>query len=212
MEERVITIVDSATNTKYQVTTSATTFGELKVDAAAAGVNYEGKDWLEGITKTTPVNDSDLLPTDVNWRGTTTNNLVYMLTNTNKKIKSGANLFTRAEVIQAIKANHLEYAVKTKFGKNYTNCSTDDLRSVINAPSPSTRTAPASVPASPATPSDSDRSLKAIIIRHLLALKEELPADIVKQVFEGNTAASKSTLPKTTNVEFSDDDIDAMFD
>ena len=56
-----------------------------------AGINYEGKDWLEGITKTSPVGDDSLLPTNVNYKGTVTNNLVYMLTNTNKRIRSGVN-------------------------------------------------------------------------------------------------------------------------
>lgn len=89
METRKIIIVDSSSNQKVVVNTDATTFGELKRAARAAGISYEGKDWLEGITKTSPVGDDSLLPTNVNYKGTTTNNLVYMLTNTNKRIRSG---------------------------------------------------------------------------------------------------------------------------
>lgn len=89
METRKIMIVDSSANRKVVINTDATTFGELKRAARAAGVNFEGKDWLEGITKTSPMADESLLPTNVNFKGTTTNNLVYMLTNTNKKIRSG---------------------------------------------------------------------------------------------------------------------------
>ena len=89
MEQRKIIIVDSSSNRKVTVTTDATSFGELKRAARAAGISYEGKDWLEGITKTSPVGDDSLLPTNVNYKGTTTNNLVYMLTNTNKRIRSG---------------------------------------------------------------------------------------------------------------------------
>ena len=89
MENRKIIIVDSSSNQKVVVDTDAETFGELKRAARNAGINYEGKDWLEGITKTSPVGDDSLLPTNVNYKGTVTNNLVYMLTNTNKRIRSG---------------------------------------------------------------------------------------------------------------------------
>ena len=91
MENRKIIIVDSSSNQKVVVNTDAETFGELKKAARAAGINYEGKDWLEGITKTSPVGDDSLLPTNVNYKGTVTNNLVYMLTNTNKRIRSGVD-------------------------------------------------------------------------------------------------------------------------
>lgn len=89
MEQRKIIIVDSSSNKKVVINTAATTFGELKTAARAAGINYEGKDWLEGITKTSPVSDDSQLPVNVNYKGQLTNNLVYMLTNTNKRIKSG---------------------------------------------------------------------------------------------------------------------------
>ena len=92
MENRKIIIVDSSSNQKVVVNTDAETFGELKRAARNAGINYEGKDWLEGITKTSPVGDDSLLPTNVNYKGTVTNNLVYMLTNTNKRIRSGVEI------------------------------------------------------------------------------------------------------------------------
>lgn len=89
MEKRKIVIVDSSANAKCELITDATTFGELKRAARIAGIHYEGKDWLEGITKTVPMTDETLLPTNVSYNGVVTNNLVYMLTNTNKKISLG---------------------------------------------------------------------------------------------------------------------------
>ena len=47
MEARTIWVLDRATNTHVKIITDATTFGELKQAAKAAGVNYEGKDWRE---------------------------------------------------------------------------------------------------------------------------------------------------------------------
>ena len=96
MENRKIIIVDSSSNKKVVVNTDAETFGELKRAARNAGINYEGKDWLEGITKTSPVGDDSLLPTNVNYKGTVTNNLVYMLTNTNKRIRSGVDILVES--------------------------------------------------------------------------------------------------------------------
>lgn len=96
MENRKIIIVDSSSNQKVVINTDAETFGELKKAARNAGINYEGKDWLEGITKTSPVGDDSLLPVNVNYKGTCTNNLVYMLTNTNKRIRSGIDSIVKS--------------------------------------------------------------------------------------------------------------------
>ena len=129
MEQRKIIIVDSSSNRKVTVNTDATNFGELKRAARAAGINYEGKDWLEGLTKTSPVSDDSLLPVNVNYKGTVTNNLVYMLTNTNKRIKSGMN---RQEAYAEIKKLGLADGVKKKFGRNFTQVGTNDLIDFIN--------------------------------------------------------------------------------
>ena len=124
MEQRKIIIVDSSSNRKVTVSTDATTFGELKAAARAAGINYEGKDWLEGLTKTSPVSDESLLPVNVPYKGVVTNNLVYMLTNTNKRIRSGMN---RKEAYIEIKKMNLADAVKRKFGRNFTQVGTSNL-------------------------------------------------------------------------------------
>lgn len=130
MESRKIIIVDSATGGKFEILTDATTFGELQSAARAAGINYAGKDWLEGLTKTVPTSEDSLLPTNVNYRGTTTNNLVYMLTNTNKQIKSG---MTRSELYDAFKANPAWKAeFQTANGRNFTNAASTMLEEFIN--------------------------------------------------------------------------------
>lgn len=134
MEQRKIIIVDSSTNRKVTVNTDATSFGELKRAARAAGINYEGKDWLEGLTKTSPVSDDSLLPVNVNYKGTITNNLVYMLTNTNKRIKSGN--MTRLEAYSEIKRLGLQDSVKRVFGRNFTQVGTEALINFISQNTP----------------------------------------------------------------------------
>lgn len=125
MEQRQIIIVDSSANKKVVVNTDATNFGELKRAAKAAGINYEGKDWLEGLTKTSPMSDDSLLPVNVPYQGNVTNNLVYMLTNTNKRIKSGS--MSRQEAYAEIKKLGLAEGIKKKFGRNFTQVGTNDL-------------------------------------------------------------------------------------
>lgn len=138
MEPRKITVLDSATQQKVEIMTDASTFGQLKAAIEAHGISTNGKDFLEGITKTQPTSDDSQLPTNVNFRGTTTNNLVYMMTNTNKKISSGVD---RKELYAAVKEYNLVDVVKNKYGRNYTQVSNDALAEVVAAHTESLKSA-----------------------------------------------------------------------
>lgn len=131
MEPREILVVNTKTQSKKTITSSATTLAELKADLRAAGVDYSDMTFYEGISKTEIKTDDSQLPHDVNYKGNITNNLVFMLTTANKKVKSGA-VSTRAEAYKAIKDNNLQDEVKKKFGKNFTNCGTNDLITFVN--------------------------------------------------------------------------------
>lgn len=131
MEPREILVVNTKTQSKKTITSSATTLAELKADLRAAGVDYSDMTFYEGISKTEIKTDDSQLPHDVNYKGNITNNLVFMLTTANKKVKSGA-VSTRTEAYKAIKDNNLQDEVKKKFGKNFTNCGTNDLVTFVN--------------------------------------------------------------------------------
>ena len=124
MEARTIWILDRATNTHVKIITDATTFGELKQAAKAAGVRYEGKDWLERISQQSPLSDESILPTNLPWQGKVTNDLVFVLTDTNKKIKSGLG---RNEILEKVRDLGLQQELKLKYGKPYTNINNDTL-------------------------------------------------------------------------------------
>lgn len=123
--EREILIANTKTQKRSKVTTSATTLGELKADLRAAGIEYGGMTFTEGISKTQLLDDATQLPQNVMYKGQPTNNLVILLTNTKKNISSGT--MTRKEAYQAIKDNNLQDAVKEKFGRNFTQVPTSDL-------------------------------------------------------------------------------------
>lgn len=123
--EREILIANTKTQKRSKVTTSATTLGELKADLRAAGIDYNGMTFTEGISKTQLLDDATQLPQNVMYKGQPTNNLVILLTNTKKNIASGT--MSRKEVYQAIKANNLQEAIKEEFGRNFTQVPTSDL-------------------------------------------------------------------------------------
>lgn len=123
--EREILIANTKTQKRSKVTTSATTLGELKADLRAAGIDYNGMTFTEGISKTQLLDDATQLPQNVMYKGQPTNNLVILLTNTKKNIPSGT--MSRKEVYQAIKDNNLQDAVKEEFGRNFTQVPTSDL-------------------------------------------------------------------------------------
>lgn len=131
METRKITVINSKTQKKSVINSAATTLGELKTDLTAAGIDYSNMTFFEGLTKTELKNDAFLLPKDVEYKGNVTNDLVFMLTNMDKKIKSGANMMTRKKMYEYIKQHDLEGAVKAFYGCNYTNVSNDALEAFI---------------------------------------------------------------------------------
>ena len=123
--EREILIANTKTQKRSKVTTSATTLGELKADLRAAGIDYHGMTFTEGISKTQLLDDTTQLPQNVMYKGQPTNNLVILLTNTKKNIASGT--MSRKEVYQTIKDNNLQDAVKEEFGRSFTQVPTSDL-------------------------------------------------------------------------------------
>lgn len=129
MEARKITIVQTKNQKKSVIMSSATTLAELKSDLRANGIDYDGMTFFEGTSKVELKNDASVLPHDVPYKGTVTNELVFMLTNTNKKIRSGA--MSRAEAYTRIKALGLQGTCVEKYGKNFTQCSTASLIELI---------------------------------------------------------------------------------
>lgn len=129
MENRIITVVSTKTQAKKQINTNATTLAELKDAMRANGINYEGMTFYEGVAKVELTDDASVLPHDVPYKGSTTNNLVIMLTDPNKKIKSGVE--TRSEAYAFIREHNLQNAIVEKFGRNYTQVSTVELVNFI---------------------------------------------------------------------------------
>ena len=173
MEKRKITVIPTKTHKTQVIESAATTLAELKADLTKAGIYYTDCTFFEGLTKIELKNDAAILPHDVPYKGTTTNNLVFMITNASKKIRSGAKLDRRA-IIEEIKVKNLTEVVKKTYGKNYTNCKTEDLQKILNKEAAST-TADASAPTAKAAPAKKEAPSKP-------AMKADDPSNYVTKV------------------------------
>lgn len=133
MEARKILFILSNSSNQKSIMSEAETLGALKADMRRADINYDGMTFYEGRTRTELKDDASVLPVNVPVPAkganpaTTTNDLVFMLTTANKKIKSGALSPERKNALEEIKAKGLGAAVIAKFGKNATQCKTPDL-------------------------------------------------------------------------------------
>lgn len=129
METRKVIIVNNKTQSQKTIMSNANTLGELKAEARAAGINIDGMTWYEGHLRAEIKDDAAELPPTVMWRGQETTELTFLLTQPEKKVKSGS--MSRAEAYARIKNLGLQEACKTKYGKNFTQCSTNDLATLI---------------------------------------------------------------------------------
>lgn len=126
MEFRKVTIINNKTQSQKVIQAStATTLGELKREMREAGIKYEGMTFFEGHLRAELKDDASILPTNIPYKGQVVNDLIFLLTAPEKKIKSGA--MSRAEAYNAIKARGLQDECVKRFGKNFTMCKTQDL-------------------------------------------------------------------------------------
>lgn len=146
MIEREILLANNRDQSKYRIVTGAETLGELQeaigrnegvykmVEGAwvsnPSPIDISGLTFTEGITKTQLLTPDSQLPTNVSFKGQVTNNLVMLLTNTNKQIRLGA--IDRKEAYRIIKEKGLQQAILDGEGQNFTRVKTDVLERYIN--------------------------------------------------------------------------------
>ena len=128
---RKITVLVESTQSKHVLQSNATTLGELKDELRDKNISFNSDDvFKEGMSKTVLTTDESILPSNSPRRGEVTNDLIFMITAPQKKIKSG--VMTRAEVYAEIKRLKLQDTISKKVGKNFTQCSTAVLLTFID--------------------------------------------------------------------------------
>ena len=213
MEARKITVVQTKNQKKSVIMSAATTLAELKRDLRANGIDYNGMTFFEGTSKVELKNDASVLPHDVPYKGIVTNELVFMLTNTNKKIRSGA--VSRMEAYAEIKRRGLQDACLKKFGKNFTMCKTADLIALVQSNG-------ASKPAPVAPASNGGECVDTVARAAISKLVEILEDNGTIEYYEKDevldilggaveVAPSEEYKPKSAS-PYSDDEINDMFE
>lgn len=213
MEARKITVVQTKNQKKSVIMSAATTLAELKSDLRANGIDYNGMTFFEGTSKVELKNDASVLPHDVPYKGIVTNELVFMLTNTNKKIRSGA--MSRMEAYAEIKRRGLQCACLKKFGKNFTMCKTADLIALVQSNG-------ASKPAPVAPASNGGECVDTVARAAISKLVEILEDNGTIEYYEKDevldilggaveVAPSEEYKPKSAS-PYSDDEINDMFE
>lgn len=158
METRKVTIINSKTQSQKVIQDSkATTLGELKQEMRERGIDYTGMTFFEGHMRAELKDDAAPLPANIPYKGQVVNDLTFMLTAPEKKVRSGA--MSRAEAYAEIKKIGLQGACVEKFGKNFTQCSTADLISLFEKDS--TKAVPAPKAEKPVEAAAPDALVKA---------------------------------------------------
>lgn len=149
------------------------------------------------------------------FKGGTTNNLVFRLTQAEMKIKSGAGM-SRQEAYAKVKELGLTEAIVKKYNKNFTMCKTADLIAEIEAASKKAtnvkenapkKESKAMKPATKAPVASEDKATQAItLLTNTLVNNGILSPDEGTEVVEvlGTTLSVKESA-------YSAEDIDDMF-
>ena len=227
MEARKITIVSTRNQKKSIIMSAATTLAELKADLRQNGRDYDGMTFYEGTSKVELKDDTSVLPHDVPYKDQTTNELVFMLTNTNKKIRSGADM-SRADAYAAIKAKGLQGECVKRFGKNFTMCKTADLVALINEESVSKAALSTPIKEEKVAETKRGKSKKQantaecvdtkarVALSRLLAILadngtlEEDETEEIEDILDDKATTSDDCKPSSES-SYSDDEIDRMF-
>lgn len=105
---------------------------DLKELLVEKGVNIEPDDvFKEARSKSILTSDEAILPSNIPWKGEVTNDLTFMITVANKKIKSGG--YDRKYLYKRIKELNLQDTIKKEEGKNFTQVASDTLYHHIQA-------------------------------------------------------------------------------
>lgn len=131
--KRQITIYESARNGKITVfnDVECNTLSELKALLREKGIDYSDKEFVEGVTNTKLLSDDSRIPTNIPFKGQTTNDVFINILNKDTKIKSGVNYaeLSRADLLRAAKP----YAkiIEHELGMNYTRAKSADIAAFL---------------------------------------------------------------------------------
>ena len=108
-----------------------TTWGDVLPLLEDKGIDVTNMEIREGRSKTAIINEDTVLPTNIPFRGETTNDLLFYMTLTNKKVSSGVGM-SRKEMIDYMRENNILDALEDAYGDSYTRISNANMSAFID--------------------------------------------------------------------------------
>lgn len=179
---RKITVLSEKSQSKTVIETDVTTLGELKNVLREHGVSFDADSvFKEGRSKTILATNDSVLPSNIPWKGETTNDLVFMITAPHKKIKSGA-VSKRTDLYNKVKELKLQDLIQKGEGKNFTQCTTAVLESYVTKALKKTETAKA--PVAVAKEKTGNANLEALLdLLNELQKKDVISKDVADNIW-----------------------------
>lgn len=216
--KRQITIYESAKNGKITVfnDVECETLGDLKTLLRNKGIDYTGKEFVEGVTNTKLIADDSRIPTNIPFKGSTTNDVFINILNKDTKVKSGVSYseLSRADLLRAAKPYASE--IEASLGVNYTRAKSADIAAFLNkrnaAPEKKTEEAPV-VKTSKEEKGSSDVEKKLEMLKKAVLLIADMSecTEEVEEALEGWDDVKEEDAPKKVEEapksNFSDADI-----
>jgi len=171
--KRQITIYESAQNGKITVfnDVECNTLGELKQLLDEKGINYSGMEFIEGVTNTKLLSDDSRIPTDIPFKGKTTNNVFFNILKKDSKISSGVDYYALSRKDLMAAAKPFSQRIRECFGKSYTQVSSDSLAEWMNSNADETPTSTEEAPAE--TPAKEEKPVAEAIVAMAMTLGVE---------------------------------------
>ena len=223
--KRQITIYESAKNGKITVfdDVEVSTLGELKSLLREKGIDYNNKEFVEGVTNTKLLSDDSQIPTNIPFKGQTTNDVFINILNKDTKIRSGINYseLSRGDLLRAAKPYATE--IEATLGVNYTRAKSADIAKFLTGKDNKNKPAPVKQvenkkeePVKETKKECADVSKKLDMLKEaVLCLADEMDmtADVNEIFSEWDTTESKAkeqapeNKPQGPKSNFSDADI-----
>lgn len=218
---RTITVYNSSTQEKKVFeNVEVSTLAEVKSLLRENGISYDGMDFMEGVSQTKLLNDTSVLPHDIPYKGSTTNDLLIYMTLKDKKVRSGVDFksMDRRTLLGYIKDHGWVEEVNKVFNANYTRVSSASLidfcvKKEGATGMPGAPAAPAAQAETPAEGCPGEKAINAIkTLTKALYLHEDgyIDTEVYDAVMEALEGKKEETPAPAKEAGFSQEEIDNM--
>lgn len=213
---RTITVYNSSTQEKKVFeNVEVNTLAEVKSLLRENGINYDDMDFMEGVSQTKLLNDTSVLPHDIPYKGSTTNDLLIYMTLKDKKVRSGVDFksMDRRTLLGYIKDHGWVEEVNKVFNANYTRVSSASLIDfcVKKEGTSGVAGAPAAQAETPAEGCPDEKAINAIkTLTKALYEDRYIDMEVYDAIMEALEGKKEETPAPEKEAGFSQEEIDNM--